>query len=161
MAARQERDLVRLEGQRLDQRANDRCHCMFVTVLKRAYIIGRGNIDNFGIRQFRLALAYGDDVSVHIVALGFGETRGANGNDLWCSTFADVEQCGFDVVVAAQNGGCLLYTSALNLPEDKYSQGLRCKIAHQVATGSFDEAVEAIDRDTGTEVAKRLSLIHI
>jgi len=45
--------------------------------------------------------------------------------------------------------------AALNLPEDKYSQGLRCKIAHQVATGSFDEAVKAIDRDTGTEVAKR------
>jgi hypothetical protein len=43
----------------------------------------------------------------------------------------------------------------LNLPEDKYSQGLRCKIAKMAATGSFDEAVNAIEQDTGTEVAKR------
>ena len=45
--------------------------------------------------------------------------------------------------------------AALNLPEDKYSQGLRCKIAQKAATGSFDEAVKAIEQDTGTEVAKR------
>ena len=45
--------------------------------------------------------------------------------------------------------------AALNLPDDKYSQGLRCKIAQQAATGSFDEAVKAIEQDTGTEVAKR------
>ena len=45
--------------------------------------------------------------------------------------------------------------AALNLPEDKYSQGLRCKIAQQAATGSFDEVVKAIEQDTGTEVAKR------
>ena len=35
------------------------------------------------------------------------------------------------------------------------SQGLRCKIAQQAATGSFDEVVKAIEQDTGTEVAKR------
>ena len=45
--------------------------------------------------------------------------------------------------------------AALNLHDDKYSQGLRCKIAQQAATGSFDEAVKAIEQDTGTEVAKR------
>jgi hypothetical protein len=45
--------------------------------------------------------------------------------------------------------------AALNLPDDKYSQGLRCKIAQQAATGSFDEAVKAIERDTGCEVSKR------
>ena len=45
--------------------------------------------------------------------------------------------------------------AALNLPEDKYSQGLRCKIAQQGATGSFDAAVKAIEQDTGTEIGKR------
>ena len=45
--------------------------------------------------------------------------------------------------------------AALNLPDDKYSQGLRCKIAQQAATGSFDETVKAIEQDTGTEVSKR------
>ncbi len=38
--------------------------------------------------------------------------------------------------------------AALNLPNDKYSQGLRCKIAQHAATGSFDEAVAySGDRD--------------
>ena len=45
--------------------------------------------------------------------------------------------------------------AALNLPDDKYSQGLRCKIAQQAATGSFEEVVKAIEQDTGTEVGKR------
>jgi hypothetical protein len=45
--------------------------------------------------------------------------------------------------------------AALNLPPDKYSQGLRRKVGLEVAKGSFDEAVMAIEEGTGTQVPKR------
>lgn len=44
---------------------------------------------------------------------------------------------------------------ALNLPPDKYSQGLRRKVGLEVAKGSFDEAVKAILEGTGAQVPKR------
>ena len=44
---------------------------------------------------------------------------------------------------------------ALNLPPDKYSQGLRRKVGLEVAKGSFDEAVLAIAEGTGAQVPKR------
>ena len=45
--------------------------------------------------------------------------------------------------------------AALNLPPDKYSQGLRRKVGLEVAKGSFDEAVMAIEEGTGAQVPKR------
>jgi hypothetical protein len=44
---------------------------------------------------------------------------------------------------------------ALNLPPDQYSQGLRRKVGLEVAKGSFDEAVTAIQEGTGAKVPKR------
>ena len=43
----------------------------------------------------------------------------------------------------------------LNLPADKYSHGLRQRVAHEVAKGSFDAAVESVQRSTGGKVPKR------
>jgi hypothetical protein len=44
---------------------------------------------------------------------------------------------------------------ALNLSEDKYSPGLRRRVAQEAAKGSFDEAVESIVCNTGGKVPKR------
>lgn len=43
----------------------------------------------------------------------------------------------------------------LNLPEERYSYGLRRRAAEEAARGSFDEAVKAISSHTGTQVPKR------
>jgi len=43
----------------------------------------------------------------------------------------------------------------LNLPQDKYSHGLRYRVAEEVASHSFDEAVANIDKTTGGKVPKR------
>jgi hypothetical protein len=45
--------------------------------------------------------------------------------------------------------------AGLNLPLDPYSEGLRRRVAEEVARGSFDEAVRSIDRNTGGHVPKR------
>ena len=45
--------------------------------------------------------------------------------------------------------------AALNLPPNKYSQGMRRKVGLEVAKGSFEEAVKAIEEGTGGEVPKR------
>lgn len=45
--------------------------------------------------------------------------------------------------------------AALNLPPDKYSQGLRRKVGLEVVKGSFEAAVTAIEEGTGGEVPKR------
>jgi hypothetical protein len=45
--------------------------------------------------------------------------------------------------------------AALNLPPDKYSQGLRRQVGLEVSKGSFDEAVMAIEEGTGAQVPKR------
>lgn len=43
----------------------------------------------------------------------------------------------------------------LNLPEEKHSHGLRRWAAIEASRGSFDAAVEAIERATGQQVGKR------
>ena len=43
----------------------------------------------------------------------------------------------------------------LNLPAEKYSHGLRQLVAHEA--GSYDEAVEAVDRYSGGYIPKRQS----
>ncbi|MBK7956466.1 MAG: ISKra4 family transposase [Candidatus Accumulibacter sp.] len=45
--------------------------------------------------------------------------------------------------------------AALNLPPNQYSQGMRRKVGLEVAKGSFEEAVKAIQEGTGAEVPKR------
>ena len=45
--------------------------------------------------------------------------------------------------------------ASLNLPEERYSHGLRRVAAVEAARGSFDATVEAIERNTGTQVGKR------
>lgn len=46
---------------------------------------------------------------------------------------------------------------ALNLARDKYSHGVRSKVGLEVAKGSFEEAVKAIDEGTYAQVPKRQS----
>jgi hypothetical protein len=43
----------------------------------------------------------------------------------------------------------------LNLPADKYSHGLRKRVAQEVAKGSFDAAVASVEQATGGKVPKR------
>ena len=43
----------------------------------------------------------------------------------------------------------------LNLPKDKYSHGLRKRLAEEIAARSFDGAVERIEQTTGGKVPKR------
>ena len=45
----------------------------------------------------------------------------------------------------------------LNLPAEKYSHGLRQLVAHEAGKGSYDEAVEAVDRYSGGYIPKRQS----
>jgi hypothetical protein len=45
--------------------------------------------------------------------------------------------------------------AVLNLPEERYSHGLRHLCAVEASRGSFDEAVEAVDRASGGHVPKR------
>jgi hypothetical protein len=47
--------------------------------------------------------------------------------------------------------------AALNLPPDKYSDGLRRHLAHDVAIMSFDEATERMTQTTGGHIPKRQS----
>jgi len=56
-----------------------------------------------------------------------------------------------------QRGVVSLYPrdAELNVPWEIYSHGVRRQVAEEAARGSFDEAVKAIDRTTGAEVAKR------
>jgi hypothetical protein len=45
--------------------------------------------------------------------------------------------------------------ASLNLPEERYSHGLRRLAALESTRGSFEDATEAIDRSTGVSVGKR------
>jgi hypothetical protein len=45
--------------------------------------------------------------------------------------------------------------AALNLPEESYSLEVRRRVALEAARGSFDEAVAAVERNTGVKVPKR------
>jgi hypothetical protein len=52
----------------------------------------------------------------------------------------EVRRCGYS---APEEGSPL--DGELNLPKDSYSHGLRERLALEVARGSFDEAVRAIE----------------
>ncbi|WP_239342360.1 ISKra4 family transposase [Frankia sp. CiP3] len=43
----------------------------------------------------------------------------------------------------------------LNLPDGQYSHGLRRRIVRAVAISPYDEAIDAVERDTGVRVGKR------
>jgi hypothetical protein len=43
----------------------------------------------------------------------------------------------------------------LNLPEEKYSHGIRRRAAEEAAKGSYDEVVSVLEKYTGADVAKR------
>jgi hypothetical protein len=43
----------------------------------------------------------------------------------------------------------------LNLPQERYSYGLRRTAAEEVSKGAFDEAVKSLARETGTAIGKR------
>jgi hypothetical protein len=45
--------------------------------------------------------------------------------------------------------------AALNLPQDRYSLGVRYVVAYTVASSSFEESVASIEETTGTHVPKR------
>jgi hypothetical protein len=56
---------------------------------------------------------------------------------------------------ARRHGSLSPLDASLNLPEELHSHGLRRLAAVEAARGSFDAAVEAIERNTGTRLAKR------
>src|SRR5512136_370381 len=56
---------------------------------------------------------------------------------------------------ARRHGSLSPLDASLNLPEELHSHGLRRLAAVEAARGSFDATVEAIERNTGTPLAKR------
>ncbi|MGH7423032.1 MAG: ISKra4 family transposase, partial [Candidatus Methylomirabilales bacterium] len=64
----------------------------------------------------------------------------------------EVRRCGYS---APEEGSLFPLDGELNLPKDSYSHGLRERLAFEVARGSFDQAVCAIETTTGGQVPKR------
>jgi hypothetical protein len=64
----------------------------------------------------------------------------------------EVRRCGYS---APEEGSLFPLDGELNLPKDSYSHGLRERLAFEVARGSFDQAVRAIETTTGGQVPKR------
>jgi hypothetical protein len=64
----------------------------------------------------------------------------------------EVRRCGYS---APEEGSLFPLDGELNLPKDSYSHGLRERLAFEVARGSFDEAVRAIETTTGGQIPKR------
>ena len=64
----------------------------------------------------------------------------------------EVRRCGYS---APEEGSLFPLDGELNLPKDSYSHGLRERLASEVARGSFDEAVRAIETTTGGKIPKR------
>jgi hypothetical protein len=64
----------------------------------------------------------------------------------------EVRRCGYS---APEEGSLFPLDGELNLPKDSYSHGLRERLAVEVARGSFDQAVRAIETTTGGQVPKR------
>jgi hypothetical protein len=56
---------------------------------------------------------------------------------------------------ARRHGSLSPLDASLNLPEELHSHGLRRLAAIEAVRGSFDATVEAIERNTGTRMAKR------
>ncbi len=72
----------------------------------------------------------------------------------WESIFGDVRinRVGY----GAKDVGMLYPLDAdLNLPPERYSLGVRKRVAIEAVRGSFDEAVAAVQRTTGAHVAKK------
>ena len=64
----------------------------------------------------------------------------------------EVRRCGYS---APEERSLFPLDGELNLPKDSYSHGLRERLASEVARGSFDEAVRAIETTTGGKIPKR------
>jgi len=68
-----------------------------------------------------------------------------------------------DVIVSRRSYGAdgvesrFALDAQLNLPPDKYSDGLRQRLAQDVAVMSFDEALDRLDQTTGGHIPKRQS----
>jgi hypothetical protein len=103
----------------------------------------------------------------HLDARGVGEATGpVVGADGRARTHARISDRELVTVFGAvrvarlgygQRGVESLYPrdAELNVPSEIYSHGVRRQVAEEAARGSFDEAVKAIDRTTGADVAKR------
>ena len=63
-----------------------------------------------------------------------------------------MRRCGYS---APEEGSLFPLDGEPNLPKDSYSHGLRERLAFEVARGSFDQAVRAIETTTGGQVPKR------
>jgi hypothetical protein len=70
------------------------------------------------------------------------------------SLFGDVRVEGF-LYQATGVPGLAPANASLNLPDDRYSLGLRRRIAEEVSSGSYEDAVERVTTTTGAEIAKR------
>ncbi len=70
------------------------------------------------------------------------------------SLFGEVSVTGQGYTVK-NHDSCFPLDAELNLPPDKYSHGLRERIATEVLKGSFDEAVDTVIKTTGGKVPKR------
>jgi hypothetical protein len=68
-----------------------------------------------------------------------------------------------DVIVSRRSYGAdgvesrFALDAQLNLPSDKYSDGLRQRLAQDVAVMSYDEALDRLDQTTGGHIPKRQS----
>ena len=70
------------------------------------------------------------------------------------SLFGDVQVGGF-LYQAVGADGLAPADASLNLAEDPFSLGVRRRVAEEVASGSYDEAVERVNATTGATIAKR------
>ena len=106
----------------------------------------QGYMDQRGEAEERLVGVVGAD--------GQERRHGRERSRTLATVFGDVQvwRLGYS---GAGLGSVFPLDAALNLPLEKYSHGLRRKIGLEVAQGSFDEAVKAIEEGTGAEVPKR------
>ena len=103
----------------------------------------------------------------HLDARGVGEAAGAVvGSDGKARTHARVSDRALVTVFGSVRLARMGYgrrrveslyprDAELNVPPESYSHGVRRQVAEETARGSFDEAVAAIERTTGADVAKR------
>lgn len=56
---------------------------------------------------------------------------------------------------AKGHSGLFPLEAKLNLPENKYSHGLRRKVSEAAATDSFDDILEGVQKETGANIPKR------
>src|SRR5207237_968871 len=70
------------------------------------------------------------------------------------SLFGDVQVGGF-LYQAVGVAGLAPADASLNLPDDSFTLGVRRRVAEEVASGSYDAAVERVNTTTGATIAKR------